>query len=377
MSNKRILFIFGTRPEAIKMAPLIHLASKEALNFKVCVTGQHKEMLNQVLELFGILPDYDLQVMEPGQSLENLSANILLKLKPVIDEYKPDLILIHGDTTTTLASSLTAFYNHIDVGHVEAGLRTGDIYSPWPEEINRKIASLITKYHFAPTKKSMENLLSEGIKNSNIIVTGNTVIDSLFWVKENFLDKQDINHQLETKFNFLDFRKKIILVTGHRRESFGDGFKRICNSLERIADTFKNIQIVYPVHMNPNVSTIVNKMLGDKRNLFLIKPQEYLEFCFLMKKSYFVITDSGGIQEEAPSLGKPVLVLRDTSERPEAIEAGTVKLVGTDQDTIFNEAKALIDDKDKYLKMSKSHNPYGDGKASKRIINFIKENINE
>lgn len=370
---KKVLVIFGTRPEAIKMAPLVHsLSSDEAINHKVCVTGQHKEMLNQVLNLFNIEPDYNLEIMKPGQSLEDITANILLRLKKVLDDFKPDLILVHGDTTTTLSASLSAFYNHIDVAHVEAGLRTGNIYSPWPEEANRKITSLISKYHFAPTESSKQNLINESVPESDIIVTGNTVIDSLFWIVENFLDKDDINSKLEEKFRFIDFEKKLILVTGHRRESFGGGFERICSALKEISKKHKDIQIVYPVHMNPNVSSVVNKTLGNLKNLFLIEPQEYLEFCFLMRKSYMVLTDSGGIQEEAPSLGKPVLVLRDISERPEAITAGTVKLVGTDKELIIKEVSSLLTNKKKYVSMSKAHNPYGDGKASSRIINFIK-----
>jgi UDP-N-acetylglucosamine 2-epimerase (non-hydrolysing) len=279
---------------------------------------------------------------------------------------------VHGDTTTTLSASLSAFYNHIDLAHVEAGLRTGNIYSPWPEEVNRKITSLISKYHFAPTKLSKQNLLKEGISESNIIVTGNTVIDSLFWIVKNFLDKDEINSKLEEKFRFIDFEKKLILVTGHRRESFGGGFERICSALKEISSNHNEIQIVYPVHMNPNVSSVVDKTLGNLENLFLIEPQEYLEFCFLMKKSYIVLTDSGGIQEEAPSLGKPVLVLRDTSERPEAITAGTVKLVGTDKNLIIKEVNSLLTNRKKYTSMSRAHNPYGDGKASSRIIKFIK-----
>jgi len=372
---KKVLIIFGTRPEAIKMAPLVHACKKEMqIDSKVCVTSQHREMLDQVLQLFQIKPDFDLDIMSQGQTLTEVTAKILLNLKPILQEYKPDLVLVHGDTATTFAASLAAYYEKIEVGHIEAGLRTGDIYSPWPEEANRKLTSALTQYHFAPTKGSKENLLIEGIPENNIVVTGNTVIDALFWVKSKLESDDALTAEMSTKFNFLDETKKLILVTGHRRESFGVGFERICEALKKIAKAHPDIQILYPVHLNPNVQEPVNRLLKNLPNIFLIDPQPYLPFCYLMDKSTIILTDSGGIQEEAPSLGKPVLVMRDTTERPEAIDAGTVLLVGTDIDLILNKVNMLLNDDDAYSKMSMAHNPYGDGSSCKRIVSHIISN---
>lgn len=375
---KKVLLVFGTRPEAIKMAPLVKAFEEEtSIISKVCVTAQHREMLDQVLELFDIKPDYDLNLMKPGQDLYDITSNVLLGLKDVLSDFKPDVVLVHGDTTTTSSASLAAFYQQIKVGHVEAGLRTHNLYSPWPEEANRQITGVLANYHFAPTKASQENLSKENKDKKNIIVTGNTVIDALFLA----LDKIKNNNQLEDKIlhqlvnnNYqLQNDKKVILVTGHRRENHGQGFIDICEALKTIAVENPNIDIVYPVHLNPNVQKPVKQLLSDVQNVHLIEPLQYETFLYLMSKSYFIITDSGGVQEEAPSLGKPVLVMRDTTERPEAVEAGTVKLVGTNPDTIIREAQKLIDEKDEYEKMSKAHNPYGDGKACQRIVEFIKE----
>lgn len=369
---KKILTIFGTRPEAIKMAPLIKmLAADERFDSKVCITAQHREMLDQVLDLFDIEPDFDLDIMQPGQTLNDVTVSILLGLKPVLEIFKPDVILVHGDTATTFAASLAAYYQHIKVGHVEAGLRTGNIYSPWPEEGNRKLTSAIAHYHFAPTSGSKENLLQEGVPEANIVITGNTVIDSLYWVKEKLLQDKYLSRSLYSDFEFIDLRKKLILVTGHRRESFGGGFERICEALRQIAAKFPEAQILFPVHLNPNVQEPVNRLLKGLDNIFLIEPQPYLRFCYLMDRASIILTDSGGIQEEAPSLGKPVLVMRDTTERPEAVEAGTVKLVGTNVDVIVEHVSSLLTDTKKYQKMSKAHNPYGDGMACGRILKCL------
>ncbi|MCF6189012.1 MAG: UDP-N-acetylglucosamine 2-epimerase (non-hydrolyzing) [Cocleimonas sp.] len=369
---KKILTVFGTRPEAIKMCPLVHaLAEEPAIESRVCVTAQHREMLDQVLDLFEIKPDYDLNIMKAKQGLTEITTNILLGLKQVLEDYKPDIILVHGDTATTFAASLAAFYQQIPVGHVEAGLRTGNIYSPWPEEANRKLTSAITQYHFAPTKGSEDNLLNEAIPQNSITVTGNTVIDALLWVKEKIQSNQTLATSLAKQYNYLDNTKRLILVTGHRRESFGGGFERICESLRQIALSHDDVQIIYPVHLNPNVQEPVNRLLADMPNIVLIEPQDYLPFIYLMTKAYIILTDSGGIQEEAPSLGKPVLVMRDTTERPEAVEAGTVKLVGTDTQKIVTEVEILLSDEQAYDKMSKAHNPYGDGKACDRIIKTL------
>jgi UDP-N-acetylglucosamine 2-epimerase (non-hydrolysing) len=359
------------------MAPLVKAFENEpTIESKVCVTAQHREMLDQVLEMFDIKPDYDLNIMKPGQDLFDVTSNVLLGLKDVLNDFKPDVVLVHGDTTTTSASSLAAFYNKIKVGHVEAGLRTGDLYSPWPEEANRQITGVLANYHFAPTTTSQNNLLKENKDPKNIIVTGNTVIDALFLA----LDKIEKNDELKTKIvesinsqYEIKEDKKLILVTGHRRENFGDGFINICEALKTLAINNPDVDIVYPVHLNPNVQKPVKEILSDTKNVYLIDPLQYEQFIYMMNKSYFIITDSGGVQEEAPSLGKPVLVMRDTTERPEAVEAGTVKLVGTNKEIIIKEAQNLIDNQEEYNKMSKAHNPYGDGKACERIVEFIRK----
>lgn len=367
----KILTVFGTRPEAIKMAPLVLALSKNSkINSKVCVTAQHREMLDQVLELFEIKPDYDLDLMKAGQSLNDISTQILLKLKPVLEDFKPDLVLVHGDTATTFAAALAAYYQQIKVGHIEAGLRTGNLYSPWPEEANRKLTSVLCDFHFAPTEAAKNNLLHEGYKN-NITVTGNTVIDALLTIKQKIEKDKNLNESLAANYPFLDATKKLILVTGHRRESFGDGFERICKALVEIAQKNPHVQILYPVHLNPNVQEPVKRLLKNISNIFLIEPQQYLPFVYLMMRSHIILTDSGGVQEEAPSLGKPVLVMRDTTERPEAVDAGTVKLVGTDTQKIILEIQNLLDDEVSYQTMSKAHNPYGDGLACQRIIATI------
>jgi UDP-N-acetylglucosamine 2-epimerase (non-hydrolysing) len=375
---KKILLVFGTRPEAIKMAPLVKEFQKDTINFetKVCVTAQHREMLDQVLDMFEIKPDYDLNLMKPGQDLYDITSNVIMGMKKVISDFNPDIVLVHGDTTTTSATSLAAFYQKIKVGHVEAGLRTGDIYSPWPEEANRQITGVLANYHFAPTITSKDNLLKDNKKEENIIVTGNTVIDALFLALEKINNNETLKNKIISNINSqykLDEDKKLILVTGHRRENFGQGFINICESLKKLALDNADIDIVYPVHLNPNVQKPVKEILSDVSNVYLIDPLEYESFLYLMSKSYFIITDSGGVQEEAPSLGKPVLVMRDTTERPEALEAGTVKLVGTDPKTIISEAQNLLDNKDDYETMSKAHNPYGDGKACEKIVKYLKE----
>lgn len=371
---KRVLSIFGTRPEAIKMAPLVNaLESDSFFESKVCVTAQHREMLDQVLELFKIIPDYDLDIMKPGQTLNNITASIIVGLKPILEDYEPDIVLVHGDTATTFAASLAAFYQKIEIGHIEAGLRTGNIYSPWPEEANRKLTCTITNYHFAPTELSMDNLIKEGIPKSDITVTGNTVIDALLLIKHKLENDHQLLDSLNNSFDYLDPNKKLILVTGHRRESFGGGFERICNALRKVAINNPDVQILYPVHLNPNVQEPVNRILKSLDNLFLIEPLQYLPFCYLMNRASIILTDSGGIQEEAPSLGKPVLVMRETTERPEAVKAGTVRLVGTNTELIVNQINLLLDNPIEYEKMSKSHNPYGDGLACQRILKFLKK----
>jgi UDP-N-acetylglucosamine 2-epimerase (non-hydrolysing) len=373
---KKVLTVFGTRPEAIKMAPLVHqLAESELLISKVCVTAQHREMLDQVLNLFEIVPDFDLDIMKPGQDLFDVTVNILQGIKSVIAEFKPDVILVHGDTSTTFSTALAAFYTQTKIGHVEAGLRTGDLYSPWPEEGNRKLTGALTNFHFAPTELSQQNLLKEGTPSASIFVTGNTVIDALLWVSKKLDVDQDLNIELAKKFDFLDPDKKLILVTGHRRESFGDGFERICVALADIASQRPDVQILYPMHLNPNVREPVNRLLSKLPNVFLIEPQDYLPFVYLMNKSYLIITDSGGVQEEAPSLGKPVLVMRDTTERPEAVAAGTVKLVGTNTQQIVEQTLVLLNDLAVYKEMSQAHNPYGDGHACHRIVKQLIEEL--
>ena len=367
---KKILSVFGTRPEAIKMAPVLLDLKKypEIFDSRVCVTAQHRQMLDQVLNLFEIKPDYDLDIMGLSQSLTDITCKVLHGLEPVLKAFKPDVVLVHGDTTTTFAASLAAYYEKIPVGHVEAGLRTRNIYSPWPEEINRKITSSISRWHFSPTQQSRQNLLKEGVDDKAILVTGNTVIDALQHVVKKLESDTILSREVAKKFDFLDPNKRLILVTGHRRESFGDGFQSICLALKAIAEAHDNVEIIYPVHLNPNVREPVRRILSRIPRIHLVEPQEYLDFVYLMNRSYLIITDSGGVQEEAPSLGKPVLVLRDTTERPEAIEAGTVKLVGTTTKNIIAEASGLLSNNAAYELMRGAHNPYGDGKAAIRIV---------
>jgi len=373
----KVLTVFGTRPEAIKMAPLtIKLAEQEGIDARVCVTAQHREMLDQVLGLFEITPEYDLNIMKPGQDLTDVTTNILQGIKPILADFKPDVVLVHGDTATTFATSLAAYYQQIAVGHVEAGLRTGNIYSPWPEEANRKLTGAITTFHFAPTETSQQNLLNEAVAPENITVTGNTVIDALLDVSAKLKNDTALNNEMADRFSFLNKDKKLILVTGHRRESFGGGFERICKALAYTAEQHPGCQIVYPVHLNPNVQEPVNRLLKGVPNITLIEPQDYLPFVYLMNQAHIILTDSGGIQEEAPSLGKPVLVMRDTTERPEAVSAGTVKLVGTDVDKITTSLNQLLTDEKAYEEMSFAHNPYGDGKACERIIEVLREKVN-
>jgi len=356
------------------MAPLVDALARDAFfEARVCVTAQHREMLDQVLNLFAIKPDYDLDIMKPGQGLTEITCRILEGLKPILESFKPDIVLVHGDTTTTFAASLAAFYQRIHVGHVEAGLRTGDIYSPWPEEANRILAGHLTTWHFAPTENSRQNLLRENVPDTQIHVTGNTVIDALMAVRDRMLSAGPLRQNIEQQLGFLDSSKKMILVTGHRRESFGSGFEHICHALATIAAQNPDVQIVYPVHLNPNVREPVMRILDHIDNVVLIEPQEYLPFVYLMDKAWLILTDSGGVQEEAPSLGKPVLVMRETTERPEAVEAGTVRLVGTDEDTIIAAVNELLRDDQSYQTMSRAYNPYGDGQACHRILNALKK----
>lgn len=365
----KILCVFGTRPEAIKMAPLsLALSDNHFFDAKVCVTGQHREMLDQVLELFNIVPDFDLDIMRTGQDLSDVTAGILQGMKGVFGKFRPDIVLVHGDTATTFATTLAAYYQQIPVAHVEAGLRTGNLYSPWPEEANRKLTGALAAIHFAPTETSRQNLLHEGVDPAAIHVTGNTVIDALLDVVAKLESTEVLQKQFREQFAFLGEGKRVILVTGHRRESFGDGFERICQALAETAKAFPDVEIVYPVHLNPNVREPVNRLLAGIENIHLIEPLDYLPFVYLMNRAYLILTDSGGIQEEAPSLGKPVLVMRDTTERPEAVEAGTVKLVGTEVEAINSNLHALLTDPQAYQRMSFAHNPYGDGKACARII---------
>lgn len=377
--KRKILIVFGTRPEAIKMAPLVKAFENHTADFdaKVCVTAQHREMLDQVLDIFEIQPEYDLDLMKKDQDLYDVTSNILLSFKHVLDDFSPDLVLVHGDTTTTFSVSLSCYYKKIAVGHVEAGLRTGNIYSPWPEEVNRKLTGAIANYHFAPTEKSKENLRNENVDNSQIVITGNTVVDALFLALNKIEQNDSLNQKLlqeaEVQLPNVDFTNdKIVLITGHRRENFGDGFLNICAAIKHLANKYPETVFVYPVHLNPNVKGPVNDLLTGIPNVRLIAPLGYLSFIHLMSKSYLILTDSGGIQEEAPSLGKPVLVMRDTTERPEAVTAGTVKLVGTDKNLIISEVSKLIDDPAYHNQMSKAVNPYGDGKACERIIDFLK-----
>ncbi|MCG8992287.1 UDP-N-acetylglucosamine 2-epimerase (non-hydrolyzing) [Laribacter hongkongensis] len=369
----RVLSVFGTRPEAIKMAPVIkELASSPLIEAKVCVTAQHRQMLDQVLTLFDIVPDFDLDLMKPGQDLTDITSNVLLGMRKILKEWRPDYVLVHGDTTTTLATSLAAYYEKIPVGHVEAGLRTGDIYSPWPEEMNRRIAGAIAYINFAPTEAAKDNLLREGVRSEAVHVTGNTVIDALLDVVQRLRSDIELKISMEQEFQFLDSGKCLILVTGHRRENFGAGFENICAAIQKISER-PDLEVVYPVHLNPNVQEPVRRMLGNRKNIHLIEPLDYLPFVYLMERSHILLTDSGGVQEEAPSLGKPVLVMRNTTERPEAVTAGTVKLVGTDKETILTEIHRLLDDPAEYERMSHAHNPYGDGHAANRIVKFLSE----
>lgn len=367
----RVLTVFGTRPEAIKMAPVVKaLADHSGFEAKVCVTAQHRQMLDQVLELFDIKPDFDLNLMKPGQDLSDITSNVLLGMREVYRQWLPDVVLVHGDTTTTLAASLSAYYAKLRVGHVEAGLRTHNKYSPWPEEMNRRLTGAITDIHFAPTEKARANLFAEGTAEATIHVTGNTVIDALLDVVNRLRTDTALKSRFEAQFDYLDPAKRLILVTGHRRENFGQGFENICQALAQLARR-GDVQILYPMHLNPNVQEPVRRILGNVANVHLIEPQDYLPFVYLMDRSAFLITDSGGVQEEAPSLGKPVLVMRDTTERPEAVEAGTVKLVGTDCATIVSEANRLLDDTAAFNAMARAHNPYGDGKAASRIRDVL------
>ena len=374
---KKILVLFGTRPEAIKLAPLIKkLKSNKNFNVKVCVTGQHREMLDQVLQIFDIKADYDLDIMSRSKGLHKITSIILEELENVFLNFNPDLAITHGDTTTTMAASIAAFYNKIKIAHVEAGLRTKDLYSPWPEEANRKITGVLANFHFAPTISAKDNLISEGIDESSISVTGNTVIDALYLARSILNEEKEYLSMLKKKYAYLD-HNKMILVTGHRRESFGYGFEKICNSLKQIATKNKSVNIVYPVHLNPNVMEPVRRILSNLPNVFLIEPVEYLEFIYLMERSYLILTDSGGIQEEAPSMGKPVLLMRNHTERPEAVIAGTSLLVGTNIDSIVETTQSLLDDSKRYEEISYLHNPFGDGTASDKIIDFIEERLHE
>lgn len=374
-SKKKVLSVFGTRPEAIKMAPVVKELEKHPDCFEsiVCVTAQHRQMLDQVLNLFEIKPDYDLDIMKPGQDLFDITSNVLLGLKPVLERERPDIVLVHGDTTTTMAASLAAYFCRISVGHVEAGLRTHNKFAPFPEEINRRIAGVLSDVHFAPTEAARKNLLAEGVPDSTIHVTGNTVVDALLTVVDRIKGNTAICRELDQQFSFLDRSKRLILVTGHRRENFGEGFDNICMALAEIAENHSDVEILYPVHLNPNVQEPVNRILRNGRhpNIHLIEPVNYLPFVYLMDQCHLIITDSGGVQEEAPSLGKPVLVMRDTTERPEAIEAGTVRLVGTDCKLIVSEVRRLLTDVTAYQSMSMAHNPYGDGNAVQRIASIL------
>ena len=381
---KKVMLVFGTRPEAIKMAPLVKEFQKQPKRVEtvVCVTGQHREMLDQVLKIFDIKPDYDLNIMKQGQDLYDVTARVLTGMRDVLKEVKPDVVLVHGDTTTSTVAALAAFYQQIPVGHVEAGLRTHNIYSPWPEEMNRLLTGRLATYHFSPTPLSRNNLIKESVDDRNIIITGNTVIDALYWVVDKIKNNKELDNELEDilskagyDVNRLNNGKKLVLITGHRRENFGDGFINMCTAIKDLTVKYPDLDFVYPMHLNPNVRKPIHEVFGENlsglKNMFFIEPLEYLSFVYLMEKSSIVLTDSGGIQEEAPGLGKPVLVMRDTTERPEALDAGTVKLVGTDYNKIVNEVSSLIDDKAAYEKMSKAVNPYGDGLACGRIVNAL------
>ena len=385
LMKRKIMLVFGTRPEAIKMCPLVKCLQEKSDIFKtiVCVTGQHREMLDQVLQIFNIKPDYDLNIMKQGQDLYDVTSRVLLGMRDILQDVKPDVVLVHGDTTTSTATALAAFYQQIPVGHVEAGLRTHNIYSPWPEEMNRQITGRIATFNFAPTPLSKENLLKEAVDEQKITVTGNTVIDALHMVvnklnTDDTLAKEQVKILAQAGYDIrrLNEGKKLVLITGHRRENFGDGFIRMVTAMKDLSEKYPEVDFVYPMHLNPNVRKSIHKVFGDDLsvfpNFFFIEPLQYLEFVYLMEKSHIVLTDSGGIQEEAPGLGKPVLVMRDTTERPEAVTAGTVKLVGTDYNKIVREASVLLEDSTEYEKMSKAVNPYGDGHACERIVNFLK-----
>ena len=395
---KRVLLVFGTRPEAIKMCPLVKEFQKHPESFEtvVCVTGQHREMLDQVLQIFDVKPDYDLNIMKQGQDLYDVTARVLTGMRDVLDTVKPDVVLVHGDTTTSMAAAMAAFYRQIPVGHVEAGLRTHNLYSPWPEEMNRQVTGRIAEYDFAPTPLSRQNLLNEGVKDEKITVTGNTVIDALHWVVRKIENDSQLSKELADNLKVSgydtsrleipgqarnDGQRRLVLITGHRRENFGEGFISMCTAIRDLARKYPEVDFVYPMHLNPNVRKPIREVFGqmadqvghdEKRNLFFIEPLDYLDFVFLMSRSYIVLTDSGGIQEEAPGLGKPVLVMRDTTERPEALDAGTVRLVGTDYNKILSEVSALLDDRNHYETMSHAVNPYGDGNACPRIVDKLK-----
>ena len=380
---KKVMLVFGTRPEAIKMAPLVKAFQKRPDKFRtiVTVTGQHRQMLDQVLELFKIRPDYDLDIMQAGQDLTDVTTRILLGMRGVLKESNPDIVLVHGDTTTSTAAALAAFYAQTAVGHVEAGLRTGDIYSPWPEEMNRRLTGRIATYHFAPTVRGLQNLLAENVSANQVTVTGNTVIDALEEVVTTIRKDSELEKKLKADLANMGYDttritkggRRLVLITGHRRENFGEGFINICNAIRELAEKYADVDFVYPMHLNPNVRRPIKEVFGSQtpENVFFIEPLDYLPFVYMMEKSYLILTDSGGIQEEAPSLGKPVLVMRDVTERPEAVEAGTVFLVGTDREKIVRTASEFLDDKDRYDSHSQKHNPYGDGKASERIVNFL------
>lgn len=382
---KKVLLVFGTRPEAIKMAPLVKKFQEDSeFQTIVCVTAQHREMLDQVLDIFDIKPDYDLNIMKQGQDLYDITSRVMLGLRDVLNETNPDVVLVHGDTTTSTAAALAAFYKQIPVAHVEAGLRTNNIYSPWPEEMNRRITGRIATYHLAPTELSRQNLLKENVDNQNIIITGNTVIDALLWVVNKIKEDDNLATALQKNIkncgydiDRIEDKRKLVLITGHRRENFGEGFRNICNAIKTLSIKYPDVDFVYPMHLNPNVRKPIAEIFGNYKdksgNTFFIEPLDYLNFVFLMEKADIILTDSGGIQEEAPSLGKPVLVMRDNTERPEALEAGTVKLVGTDYDKIIYEVSELLENEESYNKMSKAVNPYGDGSACKRIVDFLKE----
>ncbi len=368
----RVLTVFGTRPEAIKMAPLVKkLAETDGFEARVCVTAQHRQMLDQVLDVFDIVPDYDLNIMRPGQTLATVTSSVLQGLEPVLTEFEPDVVLVHGDTSTTFSATLASYYNRIPVGHVEAGLRTGNLYAPWPEEANRKLTGALAQFHFAPTPRARDNLLREGVPAEQIHVTGNTVIDALLWMKQRMQTDPAIETMMRARFDYLRDDARVVLITGHRRENFGDGFEAICQAIAQLAERHADVDFLYPVHLNPNVQEPVNRLLADVGNVHLIDPLDYQPFLWLMGRSYIILTDSGGIQEEAPSLGKPVLVMRDATERPEALEAGTARLVGADFARIRDGVSELLTNQDLYQQMANTQNPYGDGHASDAIINAL------